>query len=190
MWLFNLFKKNKKNMISSEKIEELKGYLSGFSKYQWLKTERAGTVTEFLNVAVEQDGALWIEFMDGSRIKYELLNEFLLKTNNPNELLDVETPVSALEKPLNGVGKVSVRNAPQKVVADNPIHTLLKKQKPNPVLIDISLELNIPSAELYNVVCQSFDNADEEIVNYIVSGLDIEMIKNSVKEAIKKYYSE
>jgi hypothetical protein len=189
MWLLNLFKKKKKTMISSEKVEELKGYLSSFSKYQWLKTERAGTITEFLNVAIEQDGALWVEFMDGSRIKYDLLNEFILKTNNPNELLEVENP---LERPVNAgaVSNVSVRTAPVKVVSDNPIHTLLKKQKPNPVLIDITLELNIPSSDLYNVVCQSFDNADEEIVNYIVSGLDIEIIKNSVKEAIKKYYSE
>lgn len=186
MWFKNLFKKKK--MISSEKIEELREYLSGFSKYQWLKSERAGTITEFLNVAVEQDGAVWVEFMDGSRIKYELLNEYVLKTNNEHELLDVEAPIHAEQK--TNVSNVSVRTAPKPAAVDNPIHTLLKKQKPNPVNIDITIEMNIPSAELYNVICQSFENADEEIVNYIVSGLDIDTIKNSVKEAIKKYYSE
>jgi hypothetical protein len=187
MWFKNLFKKKK--MISSEKIEELKEKLSSYSKYQWLKSERAGTITEFLNVAVEQDGAIWVEFMDGSRIKYELLNEYLLKTNNENELLDVEAPIPRItDEQKTNVSNVSVRTAPK--VSDNPIHTLLKKQKPNPVNIDITIEMNIPSAELYNVICQSFENADEEIVNYIVSGLDIDTIKNSVKDAIKKYYSE
>lgn len=187
MWFKNIFKKKK--MISSEKIEQLKEHLAGYSKYQWLKTERAGSITEFLNVSIEQDGAVWIDFMDGSRIKYELLNEYLLKTNNEHELLDVETPVANSEKATN-VSNVAIRTAPKAAVSDNPIHTLLKKQKPNPVAIDITVELNIPSAELYHVICQSFENADEEIVNYIVSGLDIETIKNSVKDAIKKYYTE
>lgn len=176
-------------MIAADKIESLKEHLAGFAKYQWLKTERAGTITEFLNVAIEQDGAMWVEFMDGSRIKYELLNEFLLKTNNESELLDVEAPITKNQAdPKTNISNVAVRTAPK--APDNPIHALLKKQKPNAVNIDITLELNIPSAELYNVICQSFENADEEIVNYIVSGLDIETIKTSVKEAIKKYYSE
>lgn len=187
MWFKNLFKKKKKNMISAEKIESLKEHLSKFSKYQWLKTERAGTITEFMNIAIETDGSVMVEFADGSRCKYELLNEFLLKTNNDHELLDVEAPVPAAEKQTN-ISNVQVRNAPK--APDNPIHTLLKKQKPNNVSIDITMDLNIPSAELYGVICQSFENAEEEIVNYIVSGLDIEMIKDSVKEAIKKYYAQ
>lgn len=189
MWFNNLFKKNKKKMISADKIENIKDHLSKFSKYQWLKTERAGTITEFLNLAIEQDGSLMVEFADGSRIKYELLNEYVLKTNNEHELLEVDQPV-VVEKHAQGtnISNVQVRNAPK--VSDNPIHTLLKKQKPNPVNIDITIDLNIPSAELYGVICQSFDNAEEEIVNYIVSGLDIETIKDSVKEAIKKYYSQ
>ena len=158
-------------MIASERIEELKEHLSGYSKYQWLKTERAGTITEFLNVAIEQDGSVMVEFMDGSRCKYELLNEFLLKTNNDRELLDVEAPVNLNNSETKSkVGNASIRNGP--AIQDNPIHTLLKKQKPNPVNVDITIQMNIPSAELYNVICQSFDNADEEIVNYIVSGLD------------------
>lgn len=188
MWFKNLFKKKK--MISADKIEELKSHLSGFSKYQWLKTERAGAITEFLNVAVEQDGSVMVEFADGSRCKYELLSEFLIKTNNERELLDVEAPItaSANGEQKTNISNVQVRTQPK--APDNPIHTLLKKQKPNPVNIDITMELNIPSAELYGVICQSFEDADEEIVNYIVSGLDIETIKNSVKEAIKKYYSQ
>ena len=178
-------------MISADKIESLKEYLSKFSKYQWLKTERAGTITEFFNVSIAQDGAVMVEFVDGSQIKYELLDQYMLKTNNEAELLDVETPIAKIEKAASqegtNISNVSVRNTPK--APDNPIHTLLKKQKPNPVNIDITIELNIPSAELYNVICQSFENADEEIVNYIVSGLDINTIKDSVKDAIKKYYN-
>jgi len=190
MWFKNLFKKKKK-MISADKIEDLKAYLSGFSKYQWLKSERAGAITEFLNVAIEQDGSVMVEFADGSRCKYELMNEFLIKTNNEHELLDVEPPANAPvgeQKTNTNISNVQVRTQPK--APDNPIHTLLKKQKPNPVNIDITMELNIPSAELYGVICQSFEDAEEEIVNYIVSGLDIDTIKNSVKEAIKKYYSQ
>lgn len=185
-WFKNLFKSKK--MIAADKIEELKDRLSGYAKYQWLKTERAGQITEFLNVAIEQDGSVMVEFMDGSRCKYELLNEFMLKTNNAQELLDVENPIQNNGEQKLKVGNASIRNGP--AVQDNPIHTLLKKQKPNPVNVDITLELNIPSADLYNVICQSFDNADEEIVNHIVSGLDINLIKESVKNAIINFYKK
>lgn len=179
-----LFKKN--NMINSEEIERLKDRLSGYAKYQWIKGENAGNITEFCNVCVENDGMVWIEFMDGTRINQPLLDQYLIKTNNTHELLDVEKPLTAEAK--TNVSNVAIREAPK--VAENPIHTLLKRQKPNPIALDFTLDLNIPSIELYNVICASFDNAEDETVNYIVSGLDINIIKNSVKEAIKHYYNK
>ena len=178
-----LFKKN--NMINSEEIERLKERLSGYAKYQWIKGEHAGNITEFCNVCVENDGMVWIEFMDGSRINQPLLDQYLIKTNNTHELLDVEKPLAQEAK--TNVSNVAIRETPK--VAENPIHTLLKRQKPNPVDIDITIELNIPSPELFSVIMSSFDNAEEETVNYIVSGLDINTIKESVKNAISKYYA-
>jgi len=177
-----LFKKNK--MINSEEIERLKERLSGYAKYQWIKGEHAGNITEFCNVCVENDGMVWIEFMDGSRINQPLLDTYLIKTNNASELLDVEKPIDQIAK--TNISNVQIREVPK--APDSPIQTLLKRQKPNMVGIDITLELNIPSAELYSVIISSFENAEEETINYIASGLDIEIIKESLKKAITDYY--
>ncbi len=183
MWnsIKNIFKK--KNM--NAEIEIIKEQLSKFKKYQWVKSERLGSITEFKDVVFENDN-IWVEFVDGSRINYNLLDEYLLKTNFENELLEIDTePI--VQK--TNVNSVSVKAAQPSKTVENPIHSLLKRQKPNLVDIEIALQLNVPSSELFNVISESFDNSEEEVVNYIVAGLDIEIIKNSVKEAIKKYYS-
>lgn len=168
--------------MNLNEIENIKNYLSGFTKYQWIKTERKGTITEFKDVIFEGEN-LWVDFVDGSRINYNLLDEFILKTSNEYELLELDQKDTTIPQKINNV---SVRQAPPKEV--NPIHTLLSKQKSNPILMDLALEMNIPSIELYNVICQSFDNANEEVLNYIISGLDINMIKDNVKKALCVYY--
>ena len=207
------FKKGK-DMIESDKLEDLKQKLSSYSTYQWVKGDLAGAVTQFLNCAIEQDGTLMVEFMDGSRIGYNVLDKFMIKTNNPADLLDVaggngDVPEAAddytadsledsdIPKTPNAKVKTNVRTKHQAAVQtkvqkvpDNPIHSLLEKQKENLVGIDMSIELNMPSPDLYRVICSSFDAADDEIINYIVGGLDIDKIKESLKESIKNYYSE
>lgn len=185
MWK-KLFKRKK--MIDADKLEKIKEYLSGFSKYQWITTERAGTVTEFFNLAIEHDGQLMVEFVDGSRCNYNLLNECLIKAHSEEELpIDSFSTTQIHPEMKTNVSHAAVVKNHQ---PENPIHALLKKQKPNEVDIQLTITMNIPSVELYNVICGSFDNANEEIVNYVVSGLDISIIKDSVKSAIESFYSK
>ena len=65
---------------------------------------------------------------------------------------------------------------------------LLKKQKENWVNVNITLKLNLPPKSLYNVLISSFDNADDEIINYITEGIDIEDIRSALADSISNYY--
>lgn len=182
-WFKNLFNNNKKKMVAE--LQALREELSKFKHYQWLKTERQGNKTEFSDVVVDGEN-IFAEFTDGSRLNVELLDEFMLRTNNEFELLEMDGPELQTIQPQNVATKASVRVSP--IIPDSPISALLKKQKPNPVKVDITLELNIPSAELYKVICSSFDNAEDEIAEYIVAGINIDSIKETIKEGLKKYY--
>ena len=180
MW--NFFKKNKKNKMVAE-LQILKEELQKFKYYQWLKTERIGNVTEFKDIVADGE-MLFVEFADGSRINAELLDEYLLRTNMENELLE-QTAIAPQPVAQDITAKVRISDKKE----ETPLHALLKKQKPNPVNVDISIELNIPGPELYKVICSSFDGAEEEVAEWVVQGINMDTIKNIIKEGLKKYYA-
>lgn len=171
----------------TEKIESLRTELSEVPKFQWIKTERLGEISYYKDV-VDVNGTVFVEFNDGSRVNYNLLGDVVLKITDDSMLID-----AALDLPSNApthVNGVSINKTAKTAVNDSPIRALLKKQKPNPVGIDISIELNLPSVNLYNVLNQSFENANAEIVDFIVADLDINVIKDAVKDAILKFYQQ
>jgi hypothetical protein len=181
MW--NPFKRNKQKKMVAE-LQILREELQKFKYYQWTKTERLGMVTEFKDIVSEGE-MIFIEFADGSRINAELLDEFLIKTNIESELLEItDTVPQPILPEAAGSAKVRISDKHQ----DTPLHALLKKQKPNLVNVDISIELNIPGPELYKVICSSFDGAEEEVAEWVVQGINMETIKNIIKEGLKKYY--
>ena len=56
--------------------------------------------------------------------------------------------------------------------------------------VSIKMKLNLPPKELYGVLSTSFEDADNEIINFVLDGVDIDDIKASLAESIKKsYYS-
>ena len=70
----------------------------------------------------------------------------------------------------------------------NPIVSLLQKQKTNWVEVGINLKLNLPTKNLYNVLISSFEDAEDEIIEFVVRDLDLELIKESLRVNIKDIY--
>jgi hypothetical protein len=64
----------------------------------------------------------------------------------------------------------------------------LEKQKPNWVEVGIKLKLNLPTKSLYNILTSSFEDADTEIIEFVVNDLDIEIIKDSLRQNIREIY--
>lgn len=178
----------KKNKMTEEQLIPYWEELSAVPKFQWVKTDKAGQVCEFKGVS-HQNGMILVEFTDGTRVNYDLLGDAVMKILDDSMLLEIngspvqQAPVPAKAAP---IGNVSIG----KTQEENPIHALLKKQKDNPVPIEITVHMNLPPVALYGVLSSSFDNADEEIVDYVVSGIDVTKIKEAVKEAIINFYKD
>ena len=191
--LNNLFNKKDKKMAAATAFDlsVIKENLAKYTKFQWIKSERLGNVCELKDV-VEDNGLVFVEFKDGSRINYQFLDDFIMKVTYDSELLDVtlDTMSTGITKSLAaGQQKSSAQVRPiTPAKPENPIHSLIKKQKPNIVNVDIAVEMNIPSKELYKVVCDTFDHASADIVDYIVANMDIETIKTSIRNALEHYY--
>jgi hypothetical protein len=188
MWnlLKRILKIKKNNMENIEEIDveildrELKPFL-----YKWTKGDNTGTVCEYENVFKDPtSGILWINFKGGTRINYSILNEYMMQIDSSSIVHN--EPVSHNNLPVRNVmlseSKAKVPNL------ENPIVSLLQKQKPNWVEVGINLKLNLPTKNLYNVLTTSFEDAEEEIIEFVVRDLDIELIKESLRINIKDIY--
>jgi len=160
---------------------ELKSFL-----YKWTKGDNSGTVCEYESVFKDPTtGIIWINFKGGSRINYALLNEYMMQIDS-SSIVHNEPVVQNSNLPIKNV---MLSESKAKVPdLENPIVSLLQKQKPNWVEVGINLKLNLPTKNLYNVLTSSFDEAEEEIIEFVVRDLDIEIIKESLRINIKDIY--
>lgn len=183
--MFKWFKKNENKKMNADQLAPIKEELQSVPKFQWVKTEKTGHVVQFKDV-VYSNGMILVEFNDGSRVNYDLLGDVVIKVEDDAMLLDLGTT----EVQHTQVNQVNIGKPKQvhQTSSDTPVQALLRKQKPNVVPVEISIQLNLPSVSLYKVLSQSFENADDEIVQFIVADLDIQVIKDAVKEAILNFY--
>jgi hypothetical protein len=167
-------------------IEHLDKELSPFV-YKWTKGDNDGEICEYENLFKDPtSGIIWINFKGGSRITYLLLNDFMLQIE----------PSAIKEGAIEQLASLPMRNVmlsdnkSKVTLPDNPIVSLLHKQKANWVEVGINLKLNLPTKNLYNVLTSSFEDAEEEIIEFVVRDLDIELIKDSLRINIKDIYNK
>ena len=159
---------------------ELKPFL-----YKWTKGDNSGTVCEYEDIFKDPTtGIIWINFKGGTRINYSLLEEYMIPIDS-SAIVHSE-PIVYETTPIRNV-MISDARAKAKV-PDNPIVSLLEKQKPNWVEVGINLKLNLPTKNLYSVLNSSFEDAEDEIIEFVVRDLDIELIKESLRINIKDIY--
>jgi hypothetical protein len=188
--LISLFKPKKQSpkMETKEKsIEDLKLKYQGMM-FEWIKGDLAGTTN--LYKEVKQNGDLFfIEFLEGGRINEELIEEYTLYYPAPLVNTQIPNPLAGIEKSSSVTSIVYGESHPNSD-PNSPIYTLLRKQKKNMVEVSIKIELNLPSKDLYSVLSSSFEDAENEIIKFVLDGVDIEDIKKSLSESIKRnYYS-
>ena len=172
-------------MRTSSPSEDLAQY-----SYQWVKTDNIGVVNEFKELA-DINGKEYVVFTDGSRIARELLDEFTIRVEKGffEPVLDKTNRQARIEE----ARPISSHSRGQSVVAtivkdESPIAGLLKKQKENWVDVDLNLTINLPKKSLWDVMISSFDNAEEEIIEYVTKDLDIEVVRESLRKSIKDIY--
>ena len=188
--LFNKKNKKKKKMeINEQTLNEARSFYGAFD-FQWIKGDDMGMDEKYKDVVLNGDLS-FIEFQSGKRINSELLDEYVI-------MLPAQ-PVK--ETPANPIPAQIRSNEPTTVTSiiyddnritqnDSPIYKLLKKQKKNMVDVSIKIKLNLPPKDLYTVLSGSFDDAEREIIDFVLDGVDIEDIKASLADSIKKSYYE
>lgn len=179
-------KKNKMENIEEIDIEHLDKELSPFV-YKWTKGDNDGEICQYENLFKDPTtGIIWINFKGGSRINYLLLNDFMLQIEPSSVKQGATEQLASL--PMRNV--MLSDNKSKVTLPDNPIVSLLHKQKANWVEVGINLKLNLPTKNLYNVLTSSFEDAEEEIIEFVVRDLDIELIKDSLRINIKDIYNK
>jgi len=186
---------NKKNEMENQHevdIEYLDNELKIFS-YKWTKGDRDGQVCEYESVFKDPTtGIIWVNFKDGSRINYNLMDEYMISLD-PIQLGDTQVAKIISERGFPETSNAPVKNVmlPESKsikIESNPIVSLLEKQKPNWVEVGIKLKLNLPTKNLYQVLTSSFEDADDEIIEFVVKDLDLEIIKESLRINIREIY--
>lgn len=191
--LFGKNKKNKKMENKEVNLEELNSMYSNM-EFQWIKGDDNLSVELFKRVNKVGE-SIFVEFESGKRINLELLEEYMTYFPAQPKLKQIDHRESGIIKTTpqpktSSVTEVVYKDSQLFVDTDSPIYKLLKKQKENIVEVSIKLKLNLPPKELYGVLSSSFDDADSEIINFVLDGIDIEDIKSSLADSIKKtYYS-
>ena len=195
-WLKRIFSKKKKMDLTDKTLPELKEELSQ-KDFQWIKGEKMGNIEGFRDViSDETTGMSFLEFVSGGRINLELLNEYMdMFPASKVDFSNVHTAITHSEIPaITQTTQAKVQKIQPQVssieLEESPIYTLLKKQKENWVNVNITLKLNLPSKSLYNVLISSFDGAENEVIDYVTEGIDIEDIRAALGESIASYYEQ
>jgi len=94
-------------------------------------------------------------------------------------------------KPQNPVvnhEKTAVKEELSKLVSD-PVIILLEKAKKEKHTYDIELNVDAISKQLFGVVKDTFDDGEEKALDYIVSLIDMDKLKEQLKEKLKEVYN-
>ena len=192
-----MFKKLKKiiQIMTDKDISEIKEEYSKFS-YQWIKGDNLSQTQHFEDL-IEDGEKKYILFTDKTRISLDLLDEYMIKVEKGFEEI---IPIANTNNPLNqptidpnqnkGVKTRELQEVRPQIKEGNPIFALLSKQKENWVDVDLKLSINLPPKSLWDVLMGSFDEAEKDILEYVTKDLDIEVVRQSLRESIKDIYKK
>jgi len=178
----------------------------------WSKTERAGQIVQADDTKV--DGK-WLYFTDGTKVNKKLVNEYLLRTTSMAEAKSMSKtlgfePVEMVGTTNNGVA------TPAPVVAETPMwqepHVVQPAQpKAEPVnnimmaMLEkmskkntgsMTVEINLPSREVYDMLIDQMDVEADELKAQIVLLIEsqIDNMKQKLNEQIQlftnNYYND
>ena len=182
--------------MTEKDLSELKEEYGKYS-YQWIKGDNL-SITQHYQDILEEGGKKYIIFTDKSRISLDLLDEYMIRVERGfEEQVKVINPTKELIQIDEEITKQSVVKSrelshdKQKIEIENsPIFSLLAKQKENWVDVDLRLSINLPPKSLWDVLMGSFDDAEKDILEYVTKDLDIEVVRQSLRESIKEIYKK
>jgi len=189
--LFGTSKKNKKMGNPEKTIAEYQNQYSNLD-FQWLKGDDMSVIEKYKGISNNED-FIFVEFQSGRRINVNLIDEYMLTFPSPPVIKELPHSQETFKPKIDKDSAVTsiVYEDSENLQNDSPIYKLLRKQKKNMVEVSIKIKLNLPPKDLYNVLLGSFDEAEKEIIDFVLDGIDINNIKIALADSVKKsYYSE
>jgi len=185
----NIFKIKKRNMSDNREEISVEILTNRFANhdFQWIKGENLMNVVSF-DAVVQQEDQFYIHFKGGSRINYGILEEYM--TWYPSQRVESRPAPTPAPQSQASVSSIKFGDAGSAVndASQSPIYNLLARQKKKPVEIEFKIKVPLPSKDLFNVLTSSFDDAENEIVQFIIDSIDIDDIRNTLSKSIRENY--
>lgn len=176
-----------KGLLKPSKLltDKLPAEMTKTKTYQWTKGDRLGDTVE---VAEIQNDSKWLYFEDGTRINPSLIDDYLLEIDDPSQALNV-----SISRPIVTSPAVAASQPPQPSTPE-PTKTVMglmieKMSKKNVVQVPISININVPTPSIYEMLSEGMETGDldEEIMQVALSQLQINKLQDYVKEHISNF---
>jgi hypothetical protein len=187
--------------LMEETIPKTREEIFQSHQFEWVKTDRAGDVCMFDKFEIE-NGVEYTCFTDFSRIRTEFIGDIVLMHAYNNEILGKELLDPTLIQPPPHIPVIEpaatlVLNTRDESISEitttseyvDPVISLLEKTKKRSEKITLTLNVKIPSPELYAVIRDNFDNTDEILLESIMKQVQERILRDAVKRELQNIYS-
>ena len=185
-----------------EKIQKSREEIFGSSQFEWVKTERAGDICRFKEFEVEGD-IEYVSFTDNTRIRSEFVGDIVLMHEYSNEILGQELVREVIvDKPNTIMQHLRAEQThtsqaevlqPKNVfhVQENmdPVVAILEKTKKKTEKLVLTLTVKIPSADIFNVIKENFDNTEDILLENVLSQIQESSLREAIRKELQNIYS-
>ena len=81
-------------------------------------------------------------------------------------------------------------NINNKINSNDPVAILVNAASKLPVDVNMTLSINLPSKSIFNIVNENFQNGINTFIDVILSDIDYDVIKNSLRQALLNEYQQ
>lgn len=146
--------------------------------YQWIKGELTGQVRKSDGSTISEGNLEFLIFTDGSRCNTALINDYIMQveSENPNDLMMLNDlapqPLARVEDNRPAPIQVQAPVAPviESTISLSPLESILHTSKKVKKKVTITVEVEVPPADLIKVVAASFEDGNEQILKYLKKG--------------------
>ena len=124
----------------------------------------------------------------------DLSGEINISDNNSISVVNIKTDksyITEVKYPNTTLLTNDINNQSDKNFDDNdPVAILVNKAAKFESTISMDLNIELPAKSLFKIASENFENGEETFLNVILSHIDNEKIKQSLKDALKNAYNE
>lgn len=149
--------------------------------YQWIKGEQIGQIRKSDGSTISEGNIEYLIFNDGSRCNTSLLGDYIMQieSDDPADHLILNdiapTPMQRVQPTAPPVVQeskpaASITTLDASSLSLSPLETILHTSKKVKKKVTISIEVEVPPADLIKVVAASFDQGNEQVLEYLKKG--------------------